>query len=190
MNRTREVCFRPPSSSSSQSTDTNLDRTKPDQDRCRPWTSTDPDHITQPGEPEPGAQENQTRSALSSRSWTPDLRRTRSDFQVFVLLHLPGLVLTSSSILRVHMIMVQPQFPVVSHVIVATSVSSAFYYHGNITNDLSVKSLDQTRSLCGSGHVIMLPWRRPRTNRSAVIQGWCWRYFYLFIYLKWKIIFY
>jgi len=33
-----------------------------DQDRSRTWTSTDPDHISRPGEPEPGAQENQTRS--------------------------------------------------------------------------------------------------------------------------------
>ncbi|XP_056292548.1 arf-GAP with SH3 domain, ANK repeat and PH domain-containing protein 2-like [Pseudoliparis swirei] len=57
-NRTSEVSFRLPSSSCSQ-TDINMVR---DQDRSRTWTSTDPDHISRPGEPEPGAQENQTRS--------------------------------------------------------------------------------------------------------------------------------
>ena len=40
-------------------------------------------------------------------------------------------------------------------------------YHGNIT--------DKTGP---SGHVVMLPWRRPHADWS----GWCWRYFYLFIY--------
>nr|CBN80674.1 Arf-GAP with SH3 domain, ANK repeat and PH domain-containing protein 1 [Dicentrarchus labrax] len=43
--------------------------------------------------------------------------------------------------------------PVVNHVVVATSFSYAFCYHGNVTDDLSVKNLDRTRSLCGLGYV-------------------------------------
>lgn len=153
----------------------NLEQTRPDQDRCRPWTTSDPDHISPPGEEVAEPQENQTRSVLSSRSWTSAMDQVRLSGFCPTPPPRTGL-LWSWPASHVHGRATIP-------VVIAPSVSYAFCHHRNITDDLSVKNLVQTRSLRGSGHLIMLPWRRPRTDQSAMIQSWCWWYFYLFVYL-------